>query len=619
MNEQGLSGNLPETPFAEIAGALYREERSGSLTLASGERARTIVFYEGSPVAVVSPDPRDHVASLLAAKGKISPEDAAKLQDRPMTKSGLQSADFIDGDTLTWGLKFRFVNLCYDVFRWTEGTYSFEEGPPPRDIFLMKVPTPVLLSKGLKYMPPSALMERIPSELEVESTGGEDGNAGSLGEEGKALHALCREGMSVGEILDASGLKPPRAREILYILKILGDLVLRPPAPSGAGDIGTAGAVPQVPEEKDEEPVFEIERHSYEAESAGGQGALSDEEAPEPLPEQAFKEALTANGPGEELAPIGGLGEESAGETSSPPGLSPIGFDEPLPGPPPELKPAGEKEPSLSPDLPPPPWQGDGADEGLDRSFSEGEPEGSSPFAPPEAAAAAPPGPGPVQKARGLKSPPGSGRKLSSPLSLLILLVLLGAAVVVGAGLWMGSSSMRSPSAPIPPIPPAEKPEALEMAEGLPVPALPLRAAPPMEEPKPRTPGDQQPETEVLKTAPGETPPRTGSAYDAGLAAYEGGSLEEAALLWKSMLQEEEGAYTIQVEVACQPETVRGDFLRFGRGSGLFAVPLQLKGRSCFRVLLGSFPSQEQARAALNDLPVALRSGLTVRAAKNFF
>ena len=28
---------------------------------------------------------------------------------------------------------------------------------------------------------------------------------------------------------------------------------------------------------------------------------------------------------------------------------------------------------------------------------------------------------------------------------------------------------------------------------------------------------------------------------------------------------------------------------------------------------------QEQARAALNDLPVALRSGLTVRAVKNFF
>ena len=288
MNEQGLSGNLPETPFAEIAGALYREKRSGSLTLASGERARTIVFYEGSPVAVVSPDPRDHVASLLAAKGKISPEDAAKLQDRPMTKSALQSADFIDGDTLTWGLKFRFVNLCYDVFRWTEGTYSFEEGAAAaRLIFLMKVPTPVLLSKGVKYMPPSALMERIPSELEVESTAGEDGSAGSLGEEGKALHALCREGMSVGEILDASGLKPPRAREILYILKILGDLVLRPSAPSGAGDIGTAGDVPLVPEEKDEGPVFEIERHSYEAESAGPQAALSSEEAPDPLPESS--------------------------------------------------------------------------------------------------------------------------------------------------------------------------------------------------------------------------------------------------------------------------------------------------------------------------------------------
>jgi len=628
MNEQGLSGNLPETPFAEIAGVLYREKRSGSLTLSSGERARTVVFYEGSPVAVVSPDPRDHVAHILAAKGKISQDDAGKLQDCPMTKSALQSAEFIDRDTLTWGLKFRFVNLCYDVFRWIEGTYSFEEGPPPRDIFLMKVPTPVLLARGVKYMPPSALMGRVPSELAVERMGGESGDVDSLGEEEKGLAALCREGVSVGEIIDASGLKPPRAREILYVLQILGDLVLRPPAPSGAGEIGTTGDVPPVPEEKEEEPAFEIERHSYDAEPAEAEAALSGEGEPGPSPEQGFQEAFTANGAGGEegptpapregLAPIGNVEEESEGETTSPPGLSPIGFDEPLPDPDPGLEPGGEEKPSLSPDLPPPPWQGETADDGLDQSFSEGEPEGLSPFAPPEAAVAAPPGPRPVRKARALKSPPGSGRRLSSPLAILLLLVLLGAAVVVGAGLWMGSTSMRSPSAPIPPIPPAEEPEAQEMAEGLPVPALPESAAPPAEEAQPQTPEERQSETDDRETKPGETSPQAGSGYEAGLAAYEGGNLEEAALLWQSMLQEE-GAYTIQVEVACQPETVRSDFLRFGRESGLFAVPLQLKGRSCFRVLLGSFPSQEQAGAALQDIPVALRSGLTIRAVKNIF
>jgi hypothetical protein len=434
--------------------------------------------------------------------------------------------------------------------------------------------------------------------------------------------------MSVGEILDASGLKPPRARELLYVLQILGDLVLRPPSPSGAaGEVRTAGAVPPAPEEENEEPTFEIERHSNEPEPTEAIAALSGEGA-ESLPEQGFQETLTTNeareeespapAPREGLAPIGDPGEESEGTTPSPPGLSPIGFDEPLPGPDPAIEPAGEEQPSLSPDLPPPPWQGETADDGLDRSFSEGEPEGISPFAPPETAAAAPPGPRPVGKARALKTPPGSGRRLSSPLFILLLIGLLGAAVVVGAGIWLGSTSMRSPSAPIPPIPPAEKPETLEMAEGLPVPALPLRAAPPVEEPQSRPPGERQSETDLPRTEPGETPPQTGSGYEAGLAAYEEGNLEEAALLWKSMLQED-GAYTIQVEVACQPETIRSDFLRFGRESRLFAVPLQLKGRSCFRVLLGSFPSQEQADAALKDVPVALRSGLTVRAVKNIF
>ena len=89
MSDHQLSGNLQETPFADVAGALFREKRSGALTLSSGERARTVIFHEGSPVAVISADPRDHVASLLTAKGKISAEEGGRLKALPETKEAL--------------------------------------------------------------------------------------------------------------------------------------------------------------------------------------------------------------------------------------------------------------------------------------------------------------------------------------------------------------------------------------------------------------------------------------------------------------------------------------------------------------------------------------------------
>ena len=62
------SGRLEETPFAEVAGALFRDKSTGALTVSSGERSRKVIFYQGSPVAVVSSDPKDHVARILAAQ-----------------------------------------------------------------------------------------------------------------------------------------------------------------------------------------------------------------------------------------------------------------------------------------------------------------------------------------------------------------------------------------------------------------------------------------------------------------------------------------------------------------------------------------------------------------------
>ncbi len=149
MSDFPAAGRLEDHPFPILAGTIFQEGRTGALNLESGGRSRTVWFLGGNPVAVVSGDPLDHLAHFLLEHGRISEEDATRLAAIPETRDGIAAADFLSKDALNWGVKFRFVNLCYDLFRWEEGDFSFREENPPRDLFLLKVPSHSLIFKGV--------------------------------------------------------------------------------------------------------------------------------------------------------------------------------------------------------------------------------------------------------------------------------------------------------------------------------------------------------------------------------------------------------------------------------------------------------------------------------------
>lgn len=603
-----LSGNLQETSFAQVAGALFGEKRTGSLSVSSGERFRTVVFYEGNPVAVISADPRDHISRFLAAKGKITEEDAERLKDIEETKDALQSADFISRDVLTWGLKFRFVNLCYDMFRWTDGTFSFVDGPPPRDIFLMKVPTPVLLAKGVRYTAPDTITETVSGDMEVGA-----GKAGPeaielLGEEEKALAEECRAGRAVAEIVDSGDVDPRRARETLYVLAALGFLTLRRPPPPPAGDVEASATPAPSPEEAPRPEAaadFEIERHAHEEEQAAAPSPSREAEPPLPLE----RHRLDDLSPPEE--------KEETRDTIEPPELE----DQAPPDP-------GGEGGEPPPDLPPPPWQGEAADGAAAAGPLEEGAGGQSPFAVPEVAG--PPEDTPREEE--IPEPAVAARpeyRSPFPSRNLIVITFLSLAVLVGAVLWLGRDSSRSPSTSLPPIPPAEGTG--EMAEGLPVPAVPKvkqavtgkaavegeavragepAAAVPPDSSSPPVPEGRQPTAQAA-------PAGEASTYDTALAAFESGDTDGAAATWHRMIEESGAAFTVQVVVACQVETIRDSFRRFGAERKVFAVPLQLRERSCFRVCFGLFQTGDEARSALRALPPALQGDLSVKAVKN--
>jgi len=653
------SGRLEETPFAEIAGALFRSKSTGALTISSGERSRKVIFYEGSPVAVVSSNPKDHVARILAAKGKISKEDADRLQEIAETKEALLSVDFVSKETVTWGLKSRFVSLCYDLFRWGEGTFSFADAPPPRDLFLMKVPTPTLLMKGVKYMPPSALLEKVPVDQVLAPGSFDAADAGNLGSEESAFLAECREGREVQEVLDAGAIEAGRAREVLYAFVALGLVSLKAavadepvaleiepsPEPEAAFELEPE---PEAAFEPEPEPAFEIERTSYEEE----QSAEPIEKTPlmEDGPSLTETEEETVTEESGELAPPdleetqpGYAPAEQSVELQEPDGeLTPPGLDltpplegdempPPLEGgpdlevPPPldeepslEMPPPLDEEPSLempSPDddMPTPPWQ---ADTGAAKVGAAE--EGRSPFASPDEDL--PPEEEPPRMRE--RKEPKPKRSFAIPFRTLMIVALVGAAAFVAYGMWKGSSGPGSSSSGLEPIPEAEKIDYVKLAEELTVPAVP-KSTPPPEKKEPAVVPASRPATQPVAvtkkpaaTAKPAAPAAGGAAYEKGLSHFKAGSYEDASATWKTMLRDQGSVYTVQIVVACQIDTVKNAFSKFGSRK-IFTVPLTLSGRTCYRVCYGTFPSKEAAAAAIDALPLGLQKDLSVKTAKS--
>ena len=75
------------------------------------------------------------------------------------------------------------------------------------------------------------------------------------------------------------------------------------------------------------------------------------------------------------------------------------------------------------------------------------------------------------------------------------------------------------------------------------------------------------------------------------------------------------GGFTINVEVACQTETVAKGLAAAGSSPEYIILPYDLKGRSCFRVIWGHYADRASAEKALKELPAFFKQGATPQVA----
>jgi septal ring-binding cell division protein DamX len=107
-------------------------------------------------------------------------------------------------------------------------------------------------------------------------------------------------------------------------------------------------------------------------------------------------------------------------------------------------------------------------------------------------------------------------------------------------------------------------------------------------------------------------PPAAPTLADARAQLRRGGLTEAAQAFAANLRQSSPGAFSIQLLVACSPETVE-KALASVPDPDLYILPVNYKGRPCYRVCWGLYESEARAESAIRTVPDYFRGGSTPR------
>jgi septal ring-binding cell division protein DamX len=158
-----------------------------------------------------------------------------------------------------------------------------------------------------------------------------------------------------------------------------------------------------------------------------------------------------------------------------------------------------------------------------------------------------------------------------------------------------------TPAATVPTVEPTAEPAAAPTPESTPsATPTPAPAATPVPTPTPAA----RP-TPTPRPTPAAGPPPGGDAR----ALLTQGALPDAARAFAAqMTPRASGRFSLQVLVACAPENVQKAVAAVPAGE-LFILPVDVKGRACYRLCWGVYDNRPAAEAALSSLPAYFRQG----------
>jgi hypothetical protein len=245
-----LSGDLTEIRFPTLLMSLYRERETGILTLTGLTHRKSLYIEEGKIIFASSDDPDDRLGECLLRRNMITAQNYLESaeQIRPGRRQGEILVDMgaITTEELVEGLAQQLYDIIFSLFRMKSGNYTLTLTDfSTLEMVTLSVDTPLVVFKGMERLetwsqiypvvgPPSARLrtvQNLPSFVADLD----------LSPDQEHVLSLCKPGMAVSSLLDASYLPQYQTYRLLWIFLTLG--LLERKDGEGASSAPAAGDV----------------------------------------------------------------------------------------------------------------------------------------------------------------------------------------------------------------------------------------------------------------------------------------------------------------------------------------------------------------------------------------
>jgi Domain of unknown function (DUF4388) len=230
MDQNTFRGDLAETCFPKLLGLIWREGKSGRLSVRRGPEEKAFTFEGGT--WSIGPGTFDAPGFLkwLAARGLAGPADLARAEALAGGNAGGLMRGLIEEGVLpvarSWELAAAFSkDRIHKVFDWTEGTYDLGPAPVPAETYWVRgVGLPGLILEGVRRMGNFTVIEGgLPGPDErlrlLVPRGGEPV---ALASHERYVLSAADGAERLGEIVRTSPLGAKETKRALFALLVLG-------------------------------------------------------------------------------------------------------------------------------------------------------------------------------------------------------------------------------------------------------------------------------------------------------------------------------------------------------------------------------------------------------------
>jgi hypothetical protein len=637
-----VSGNIEPASFPHLLVDLHRHGATGSLKVNGPVHPKQLFFRAGRILFGSSNDPRDQLGAILIESGRITREQLDEVNARvgpgnPLAKV-LEESGFVNRREIGDAARTKVERILADVLSWESGSFEFEDGVLPKGAVDLKLSTERLVLEATQRISDrSFALRHLGMETVLEPAPGSDGALAEVGADVSALLERLDGQRTLKEAIALTRLDEFEAAKTACAMLFLG--IVRQKAGAQEVDLAeeaqsgfTAEAPSYVPPAAAPAPAAETTAFAFSEPGAPAFPAVEPEPEPvgaaqtvafqftptepEPtpfvVPEQA-PEALPEVFPAEPAA----LPEAPSFATEIPRARKPsdtVPGDQPVyTPPPPELPPSEPSVPDVGPAPAPAsrPTREDLAALDALLSPSASARFGKSPVERPRPDASRPPlrpPTTPPRRAPARTAPSGRSR-------VPFIAIIVGAILLTTVAAWY--FLLRSPESPG------------EIASATPAPATEPEVATPAPTAVPTVEPTAQPAPSTAPTAtpapvatpvptptpaprPTPTPPATSAgpppAGEARSLLARGALADAARAFAASMAPDARGRFSFQVLVACDPVNVQ-KAVNAVPAEELFILPVDVKGRACYRLCWGVYDGRPAAEAALSGLPSYFRQG----------